>query len=117
MTPRLPIAAAALLACSACTGGGGGGNHAPDIDGGTIVLLEDIDNVWPTEATDADGDPITLSIVTPPNNGTAVIDGLDIHYTTHPDFFGEDLLVVSASDGTDESEAGFVLSIDPVNDA
>ncbi len=55
-------------------------------------------------ATDADGDALTYSIVTPPNSG--VLDGTPpaVTYTPNADYEGWDRFEFSASDGTDTSE-------------
>jgi hypothetical protein len=50
--------------------------------------------------TDVNGDEVTRSIVTPPANGTAVLDGDRAIYTPNSGFSGADSFVVRVSDGT-----------------
>jgi hypothetical protein len=49
--------------------------------------------------TDPDGDLLTLTIVTPPANGTAVVDNGQIIYTPNAGFVGSDSFTYSITDG------------------
>ena len=69
----------------------------------TLVEIDVLDN-----DSDADGDPLTLSIVTPPSNGTAEIDDGgtpddptddDIDYTPDAGFEGTDTFTYQVDDG------------------
>src|SRR6185369_14101488 len=75
-------------------------------------------------ATDADGDSITFSIVTPPLHGSlgpVISTGpttADVTYTPALDYFGNDSFVFRADDGnggTNDNTA--TITIAPVNDA
>ena len=69
--------------------------------------------------TDADGDPLTPSITTPPTSGTAEVlgDGT-IRYTPNADFAGEDTFVYEACDPSNACDAALVtVTVTPVNDA
>ena len=66
----------------------------------------------------------TLVIVTPPTNGTATVNGLDILYTPNPDFFGQDTLVYEIDDNfvddegnpSDPDQATVTITVENVND-
>jgi hypothetical protein len=49
--------------------------------------------------SDADGDNLTVSIVTQPANGEVINNGMNVTYTPNPDFFGQDTFTYTASDG------------------
>ena len=68
--------------------------------------------------TDADGDPLTATVVTGPANGTLTLnaDG-SFSYTPDADFNGSDSFTYSASDGTAASEATVTINVAAVNDA
>ncbi len=68
-------------------------------------------------ATDADGDPLTLTIITPPAHGT--LSGnphYDLTYEPDEDYNGMDSFVFSASDGTNSDTGTVTLTITPVDD-
>jgi uncharacterized protein (DUF302 family) len=54
-------------------------------------------NVLANDA-DPDGDPLLITAVSTPGNGTAVIQGAAIVYTPHPDFIGTDTFTYSVAD-------------------
>ncbi|HEY3414477.1 MAG TPA: Ig-like domain-containing protein [Armatimonadota bacterium] len=53
--------------------------------------------------SDADGDALVYSVVTPPASGTAIISGATVHYTPLGDQVGVITFTVKASDGTLDS--------------
>ena len=68
--------------------------------------------------TDADGDPLTAVLVTPPNHGTLTLnpDG-SFEYTPDVDFHGTDSFSYVANDGTENSNVATVsIVVNPVND-
>lgn len=71
-----------------------------------------------TLGSDADGNQLTYSIVTPPNHGTLTMNAAGTFtYTPNADFSGADQFEFMANDGTDDSEAGtFFLNVNPVDD-
>ena len=78
----------------------------------------------PSNDTDVDGnlDETSVTVVTPPTNGTATVDPVtgEITYTPNPDFHGTDTLVYSICDtGTPVlcDTAVVVITVNPVNDA
>jgi RHS repeat-associated protein len=68
--------------------------------------------------TDADGDPLTASLVTNVSNGTLSLnsDG-SFTYTPNSDYNGTDTFTYEASDGTLQSGAAIVsITVNPMND-
>jgi VCBS repeat-containing protein len=68
--------------------------------------------------TDADGDPLTATLVSGPANGTLTLnsDGSFV-YTPNADFSGADSFTYTASDGTLTSEATVTINVAAANDA
>ena len=67
---------------------------------------------------DVDGDPLTVSAVSDPANGTAVVnpDGT-VTYTPDPDFNGTDTFTYTVSDGNGGTDTGTItVDVTPVND-
>ncbi len=68
-------------------------------------------------ATDADGDPLTLTIITPPAHGT--LSGnphYDLGYEPDEEYSGTDSFVFSASDGTNSDTGTVTLNIIETDD-
>jgi Big-like domain-containing protein/thrombospondin type 3 repeat protein len=64
-------------------------------------------------------DPATLTIATPPSNGTASVtgspgakSGIRIHYVPNPAFVGSDSLVYTVTDGTNTGSATVTIIVD-----
>jgi VCBS repeat-containing protein len=69
--------------------------------------------------TDADGDPLTATLVAGPTNGTLTLnaDG-SFSYTPSANFNGSDSFTYSASDGTSSTDPITVtITVNPVNDS
>jgi hypothetical protein len=64
-------------------------------------------------AADVEGDDLTFTIVTQPENGTLSGDGYVRIYTPGPDFTGQDSFTFLASDGTLDSDVATVAFIAP----
>ena len=68
-------------------------------------------------ASDAEGGPLTYSLVGQPSSGTLSGTAPNLTYTPHADFNGNDSFTFKASDGaTDTEEAAVKITITPVND-
>ena len=68
--------------------------------------------------TDVDGDPLTITNVSAPANGTATIVGGQIVYTPNPDFNGTDTITYTISDGKGGTDTATVtVTVGGVNDA
>lgn len=93
-------------------------NRAPQASPGSVVLDEDKTVIFTLAASDADGDPITFSIVSPPAHGSVSPLGNDWIYTPRTNFNGVDSLQFKAKDAEAESSVvSFNFSVNPVNDA
>jgi Bacterial Ig domain len=95
-------------------------NDAPLVQARTLTLAEDtsatIDLL--ALATDVDGDVLTPTIVTGPNNGVVVrlADGR-FSYTPNANYFGADSFTYRVNDGTvDSSVATVSITVSSVND-
>ena len=105
------------------TGGGGGGN-APVAQDANYGVSKAQPRVITLPATDADLDPLTYTIVTPPNSGTVSAGtGSSRTYTPVNSFVGTVTFTFRANDGTNNSNLGTVtITIAPmkkltINDA
>ena len=67
--------------------------------------------------TDADGDPLTITAVTPGANGTVVHTGTAVTYTPKRDFHGTDAFTYTVSDSKSGTATGQVsITVTAVND-
>jgi hypothetical protein len=94
-------------------------NDAPDAVNDAAVTDEDVAVGITVLANDSDvdGDPLTVTAVTTPGNGAAVInpDGT-ITYTPDPDFCGTDAFDYTISDGSLTDTATVTITVNCVND-
>ncbi|WP_210607808.1 tandem-95 repeat protein [Priestia flexa] len=93
-------------------------NDPPTVPNYAYTILEDTVLNSVVIGTDADGDPLTYSLASPPANGTVVVnpDGT-FTYTPIQDFNGQDNFFVNVQDpngGTAISE--IIITVVPVND-
>jgi uncharacterized repeat protein (TIGR01451 family)/CSLREA domain-containing protein len=93
-------------------------NAAPVSAAQSIFLAEDMTGVITLSATDADGDPVTFTIVEQPAHGTISGAGPEVSYTPAADFNGDDSFSVAAVDsfGTVGGPATVSIIVIPVND-
>ncbi len=70
------------------------GNDSATTAPGAPVIIDVLAN-----DADPDGDALTITIATPPSNGTAVVESGKIVYTPSPGFVGTDSFTYIASDG------------------
>ncbi|MCD8522900.1 MAG: Ig-like domain-containing protein [Saccharospirillaceae bacterium] len=69
-------------------------------------------------ATDVDGDELTFSLITTPQNGSAAVTQAGVlTYTPDADFNGSDNLSIQVSDGIQNATANINFTINAVNDA
>jgi subtilisin-like proprotein convertase family protein len=88
-----------------------GDSAATDED--TAVLIDVLAN-----DSDVDGDTLSITGVTNPAHGTAVVDNDKINYTPAQDYNGPDSFSYTVSDGNGgEDTATVSISVTPVNDA
>ena len=93
-------------------------NDAPHAADDTATTLEDTPVVINVLANDSDpdGDPLTISSVSQPLNGTAAISSTVIVYTPTLNFFGVEVLTYTISDGSLTDSASITVTVVPVND-
>ena len=94
-------------------------NDAPEAKDDPVTTAEDTPTNIAVLSNDSDVDGDTLSItgVTNPAHGTAVVDNGKINYTPAQDYNGPDSLTYKASDGNGgEDTATVSISVTPVND-
>ncbi|WP_317169958.1 Ig-like domain-containing protein [Pedobacter sp. SG918] len=94
-------------------------NRAPVASAPAITTPEDTPVNGKVTATDADGDPLTFTVTTPPAHGTVVVN-VDGTYTYTPvaDYNGPDTFTVTVSDGKGGTTTVTVpVTVSPVNDA
>ncbi len=96
----------------------GATNRAPVATPQTVTTAEDTSRAITLTGTDADGDPLTFSIVTQPTQGT--ITGTSPTFTYQPasNYNGPDAFTFKANDGSlDSATATVTITVTPVNDA
>ncbi|MGH9921324.1 MAG: tandem-95 repeat protein, partial [Nitrososphaerales archaeon] len=95
-------------------------NDAPVANNDAVIIDEDTSGTDVlANDTDVDNDPLTITSVTIPTNGTAVINPNNtITYTPDSNFFGADSFDYEISDGNGGNDTATVnVTVNPVNDA
>ena len=93
-------------------------NIAPVAESQALTLAEDAPQAVTLVAADAEGDPLTWSIVVPPAHGTLSGAAPNLTYTPADHFHGADSFTFRVSDGQENSNTATVsLTVTPVNDA
>lgn len=94
-------------------------NDAPVANEDTAQGTEDESLVIDVLANDSDleNDTLSVSSVSNPNHGVALISNGRITYTPNTDFNGLDSFTYTLTDGVDTATALVTLSVNPVNDA
>jgi large repetitive protein len=93
-------------------------NSAPVVEGQDLQTDEDTPKSVLLSATDADGDPLTYRITTPPTDGTLSGEAPNLVYTPSHNYNGNDSFTFVANDGfADSNSATVKLTINSVNDA
>ncbi len=110
-----------LLGVVGCTEGNSDSsseNRAPIAADAVFQVAEDGTVSGELLARDPDGDELTLTLVTGPRAGAALLDGRRFSYRPKADFHGEDQLLFTASDGELTSPAARVtFQVRSVDDA
>ena len=83
----------------------------PRCDDQTVQVIQDTAKQITLTAVDDNGDPVTFSIVTPPQHGTLTGSGANRTYTPATSFHGADSFTFKANDGTLDSIAAATVSI------
>ena len=93
-------------------------NDAPVATNGNATTNEDTVKAITLNATDADGDTLSYSVVTNPSHGTISISGNTATYTPTANYNGSDSFTFKANDGTTDSNTATVsINVNAVNDA
>jgi glucose/arabinose dehydrogenase len=93
-------------------------NAAPTASDVTASALEDVDTPVELAGSDAEGEPLSFSVVTPPTHGTVVsLVGRVLRYVSHGNYHGPDSFTFRVSDGVLQSNVATVsLTVHEVND-
>ncbi len=95
-------------------------NDPPRAENDTAATNEDDDATIAvlTNDSDAEGDTLSITAVSDPSHGTAVISGTNIVYTPIKDYNGSDSFTYTISDGHEGTDTATVtVSVKAVNDA
>lgn len=93
------------------------GNHLPWVYAQNLTMDEDTTKDIALTALDADGDPLTWSIVDNPLHGALSGDPPNLTYTPAQDYNGEDNFTYQVNDGTADSNiAAITILLSAVND-
>jgi hypothetical protein len=89
---------------------------APFATDATVALSEDLLGVVTLQGYDPNNDPVTFAVVTPPVHGTLAGTPPNLIYHPDPNFFGDDSLQFSVSNGALASTGTISITVLPVND-
>jgi len=93
-------------------------NHPPVASDQPATTAEDTAKAITVNATDADGDSLTYSVVDQPQHGTLSGTAPALNYTPAANYNGLDSFTFKANDGTADSNTATVsIDVTPVNDA
>lgn len=83
-------------------------NHAPVVSNTSVSTTVSTSLAIPLTATDADGNPLTLRMVSQPNHGTVGLVGTVATYFPETGYVGGDAFTFAAWDGSVDSNLGTV---------
>jgi hypothetical protein len=93
-------------------------NHAPVASDQSVTTAEDTTKAITLNATDADSDSLTYSVVSQPQHGTLTGTTPALTYTPAANYNGPDSFTFKANDGTADSNVASVsIDIASINDA
>ena len=93
-------------------------NDPPVAGSATVSTPEDTTVLVPLPASDLDGDPLSVAIVTPPQHGALTGSGLNRTYHPAADYSGADSFAYQVTDAGGATASGTItLTVTPVNDA
>ena len=92
-------------------------NTVPSAGGQNVSLSEDTPTAITLQGSDAESDPLTYLVVTPPAHGSLTGSAPNLTYTPAPNYFGPDSFSFKVNDGlVDSAPAAVSITILPVND-
>jgi hypothetical protein len=93
-------------------------NDFPAAGDAAVSTTEDTSVLVALPASDVDGDPLVVTILTSPSHGTLTGSGLNKTYHPAADYFGSDSFVYRVTDAGGLTASGTItVTITPVNDA
>ena len=93
-------------------------NRPPVAASQSVSVTEDVAKPITLSATDADGSPLTYTVVSSPSHGTLSGSAPNLIYTPSANYNGNDSFTFKANDGSDDSNIATVsVTVTPVNDA
>jgi hypothetical protein len=100
------------IGCYACHNGpsddDANRNRPPAVSNAILATTEGMPKSIPLIASDPDGNPLTLRIVSQPSNGTVALTGSTAIFHPYPGFTGNDTFTFAAWDGSTNSNLGTV---------
>jgi PKD repeat protein len=110
-----------LISC----GGGGGGSPTepeppapPTVTNVSFTTDEDTELSFTLSGTESESLPLTFSLTTNPQNGTASLEGANVIYNPNANFNGSDTFNYNASSTNGTSNLGTItITVTPVDDA
>ena len=104
-------------ACGVC-GGDDSSCNQPLASSTAVTVEEDSSVDFALTVSDPNGDALTVNIVYGPDEGSAIIDGVNVTYTPNDNFFGIDEFGYTVTDGIWTSDiAAVTIEVVGVNDA
>jgi subtilisin-like proprotein convertase family protein len=93
------------------------GNTAPVADSQAVTTDEDTNKAITLTGSDADLDPLTFAIDTPPAHGVLTGAAPNVVYEPNADYNGVDSFTFTANDGAlTSAPATVTITVDPIND-
>jgi len=92
-------------------------NNPPVANSQSVTTDEDTPAAVTLTGTDADGDPLTYAVLSPPTRGTLSGTAPNLTYTANPNYNGADSFTFKVNDGiADSSPATVSITITAIND-
>jgi len=97
-----------------------GDNHPPTANNDTVTVNEDSSNNTISvldNDVDPDQDPLTITSISQPIQGTARLKNNNIFYTPQPDYYGNDTFIYTISDNKNGFDTGTIhITVLNIND-
>ena len=118
VAPQSALLALAMLSgCGGATTPNGSENNAPVANSFNVQTEEDTPALVTLSASDADGDALQYTVVTPPSKGQLTGTAPELTYAPNSDFNGTDAFTYTATDGQATSgQATITIDVTAVND-